>query len=211
MLHFAAAQSSRDFQKTIRQSGLSVINMRNDAKIPYVFHAELRYQVYRLEKRLVLRYNNLMQYKIPQNVQIEDKIVGPLTLKQLITLGVGGGITYGIYVTLARNFFIETWLIPTLIPGILTLLVTFVKINGIPFGKWVFLMIEFMWKPKIRTFVMGGGDLYMATLFAEKTKKAQTANDAETKAERDRERLKNIGEITKMLDTVQSKPQVNPL
>lgn len=31
-----------------------------------------------------------MQYKIPQNVQIEDKIVGPLTLKQLIICGVGG-------------------------------------------------------------------------------------------------------------------------
>lgn len=29
-----------------------------------------------------------MQYKIPQNVQLEDKIVGPLTLKQLIIVGI---------------------------------------------------------------------------------------------------------------------------
>lgn len=29
-----------------------------------------------------------MQYKIPQNVQIEDKIVGPLTMKQLIICGI---------------------------------------------------------------------------------------------------------------------------
>lgn len=29
-----------------------------------------------------------MQYKIPQNVRIEDKIVGPLTLKQLAIVGV---------------------------------------------------------------------------------------------------------------------------
>ena len=148
-----------------------------------------------------------MQYKIPQDVQIEDKIVGPLTLKQLITLGVGGGISYGIYVTLARNFFIETWLIPTLIPTILTLLVTFVKINGIPFGKWAILMVEFMKKPKVRTFVMGAADLYGATLFAEKTKKVQTGAELESKADRDHERLKNIGEITKMLDTIQTKPQ----
>ena len=48
-----------------------------------------------------------MQYKIPQNVRIEDKIVGPLTLKQLIILGVGGGITYAIYVALARVYYVE--------------------------------------------------------------------------------------------------------
>ena len=35
-----------------------------------------------------------MQYKIPQNVQIEDKIVGPLTLKQLGILGFGGATAY---------------------------------------------------------------------------------------------------------------------
>lgn len=144
-----------------------------------------------------------MQYKIPQNVQIEDKIVGPLTLKQLITLGIGGGISYAIYVGLAKSYFIEVWLIPTLVPAIITLLITFVKINGINFGKWCFLMVEFIAIPKKRTFVMGGADIYNATLFAEKVKKVQT-NTEETKAARDHERLSKIGEITKMLDTHQS-------
>ena len=77
-----------------------------------------------------------MQYKIPQNVQIEDKIVGPLTLKQLIILGVGGGFTYAIYTILASKYYWEVWLIPTAVPGLLTLAFTFIKINGIPFGKW---------------------------------------------------------------------------
>ncbi len=147
-----------------------------------------------------------MQYKIPQNVQIEDKIVGPLTLKQLITLGIGGGISYAIYVSLAKSYYIETWLIPTLIPTIITLLVTFVKINGINFGKWCFLMVEFMAIPKKRTFVMGGADMYSTTLFAEKVKKVQTGVGEKTKAERDHERLSKIGDITKMLDTYQSNP-----
>jgi len=148
-----------------------------------------------------------MQYKIPQNVQIEDKIVGPLTLKQLITLGIGGGISYAIYVSLAKTYYIESWLIPTAVPAIITLLITFVKINGINFGKWCFLMVEFMAIPKKRTFVMGGGDLYNATLFAEKVKKAQTGIGEKTKAERDHERLSKIGEITKMLDTHQTNPK----
>lgn len=142
-----------------------------------------------------------MQYKIPQDVQIEDKIVGPLTLKQLIVLGIGGGITYAIYTILAKQYYIEVWLIPTAVPGILTLAVTFLKIGGIPFGKWCFLMVEYLFKPKKRVFVMGGADNYMVTLFADKSKKVQTKDEGASKAERDRERLSKIGEISKALDT----------
>jgi hypothetical protein len=142
-----------------------------------------------------------VQYKIPQNVQIEDKIVGPLTLRQLIKLGIGGGITYTIYVMLAKSFYIEVWLIPVLIPGILTLLSTFVSIGGIPFDQWIFLSIEFIKNPRKRIFVMGAGDIYSATLFAEKTKKVQTGLSAEGKSARDHDRLQKIGEISKMLDS----------
>lgn len=142
-----------------------------------------------------------LQYKIPQNVQVEDKIVGPLTLKQLIVLGVGGGFTYVIYTVLASKYYWEVWLIPTAIPGLLTLAVTFLKINGIPFWKWCLLMLEFLFNPKKRIFLMGGADNYQATLFADKNKKVQTKSEATSKAERDHERLQKIGEISKALDT----------
>lgn len=147
-----------------------------------------------------------MQYKIPQNVQIEDKIVGPLTLRQLIKLGVGGGITYAIYVSLAKSFYIQVWLIPVLIPGILTLLFTFVKIAGIPFDQWIFLMVEYIKNPRKRTFMMGAADNYGETLFAEKKKTVQSNAEALSKIERDQERLKKIGQISKMLDSY-GKPQ----
>ena len=91
-----------------------------------------------------------MQYKIPQNVRIEDKIVGPLTLKQLITSGVGGGITYAIYIVLARKYFVEIWLLPTAISAGLTLIFTFVKIRGLSFSKWMLLMVEYFKNPKKR-------------------------------------------------------------
>jgi hypothetical protein len=141
-----------------------------------------------------------MQYKIPQNVQIEDKIVGPLTLKQLIMLGVGGGLTYAIYTILASKYYIEVWLVPTVIPGLITLAVTFLKISGIPFGKWCLLMVEYFVNPKKRSFVMGAADNYAATLFADKSKKVQTKEVNSDKLLRDRERLQKIGEITKTLD-----------
>lgn len=149
-----------------------------------------------------------MQYKIPQNVQVEDKIVGPLTLKQLIILGVGGGIAYVIYTTIGKDYELGIWLIiPLLIVGF-TLLVAFGKIANVTFGKWCLLMVEKFVNPQKRTFVMGGADLYQATLFAEKNKKVQTTVESATKAERDKERLQKLSQISKVLDSY-GKPQAS--
>lgn len=147
-----------------------------------------------------------MQYKIPQNVQVEDKIVGPLTLRQLIYLGVGGGITYVIYNYFGSRYYMGAWLILPFITGSLTLMVTFLKLNGIPFGKWVFLMAEYFFLPNKRIFIMGAGDNYSLSLFAQKEKKVQTGPVESSKAERDHERLEKIGEISKLLDSY-GKPQ----
>jgi hypothetical protein len=147
-----------------------------------------------------------MQYKIPQNVQVEDKIVGPLTLKQLIILGSGGGFSYALYTILAKAYYWQVWAIPVFLPAILTILIAFGKIGGIPFGKWCFLSIEYFVNPKKRTFIMGGADNYSATLFAEKPKAVQTNTDVADKLVRDRERLSKIGEISKVLDSY-GKPQ----
>lgn len=141
-----------------------------------------------------------MQYKIPQNVQIEDKIVGPLTLKQLIILGAGGGITYVIYMVLAKKFFIEVWLIPTAISGLITLAFTFIKINGNSFGKWLLLIVEYTMNGRKRTYEMGSADHYEATIFAKNEKKAHIKEAQETKAERDRKKLDKISEISATLD-----------
>ena len=40
--------------------------------------------------------------KIPQNVYVEDRIIGPITLRHLIICGLGGGISYALYSTAAK-------------------------------------------------------------------------------------------------------------
>ena len=141
-----------------------------------------------------------MQFKIPQNVQLEDKIVGPLTLKQLATLGIGGGIAYAFYVSLGKTYTILVWIWPVAFFTILTLAITFLKINGIPFGKWCFLMVEFMFIPRKRVFIMGAGDVYQATIFAEK-EKDKDVKKILTKKEKDQEKIKKLDQITKLLDS----------
>ncbi|MDQ2933200.1 MAG: PrgI family protein [bacterium] len=41
-----------------------------------------------------------MRYQVPQFIEIEDKIFGPLTLKQFIYLAGGGGLSFVMYVLL---------------------------------------------------------------------------------------------------------------
>lgn len=147
-----------------------------------------------------------MQYKIPQNVQVEDKIVGPLTLRQLIYAGIGGGISYALYSYFGKIYVMGPWVLMPIGTFILTLMSIFFHPNGITFGKWCMLTVEYFLMPNKRTFVMGAGDSYNLTLFAQKEKKAQTGPAETTKAERDHERLQKIGEISKLLDSY-GKPQ----
>lgn len=94
----------------------------------------------------------MLSYKIPQNVQVEDKIFGNiLTLKELLYLGVGGGISYVIYTYLARTYilgYMATGLI--CVPFLISLAFAFLKINDIPLLKFVLLFIEWSLKPHKR-------------------------------------------------------------
>ena len=70
-----------------------------------------------------------MQFKVPQFIDIEDKIFGPLTWKQFIYVAGGGGLCFIIYKSI--------WL-PLALPLIagvaaLALSLAFYKINNKPF------------------------------------------------------------------------------
>jgi hypothetical protein len=85
-----------------------------------------------------------MQFQVPQFIDIEDKIVGPLTLKQFLYLAAGFGLIFILYFTL--KFFI--WIIFAIIIGAIAIAFAFVKINGQYFSKIVISMINFYLKPQ---------------------------------------------------------------
>lgn len=92
----------------------------------------------------------MLQFKIPQNVEVEDKIVGPLTMKQLVICAGGGGVCYVLYLTLAKSYFVQVWAPPIAFIATVTLAVAFLEIRGIKFIKWILLMIEAMMNPNKR-------------------------------------------------------------
>ncbi len=70
-----------------------------------------------------------MQYQVPQFIEVEDKIFGPLTLKQFIYVAGGGGLCLAIYTLLPLYL-----AIPLSLPvAIFSLALAFYQINGRPF------------------------------------------------------------------------------
>lgn len=140
-----------------------------------------------------------MQFKIPQDVQMEDKIVGPLTLKQLIIVGVGGGIDYFIYISLSKMYVLEVSLIFVVPIGLLTLAIAFLKIKSIPFTQFVLLSLEFYLKPRHRIWTQGGAEIFTSIT----TPKPKTKAELEQVKQKNKtpKELKNLDEITQMLDT----------
>ncbi|MCK4387104.1 MAG: PrgI family protein [Candidatus Pacebacteria bacterium] len=90
-----------------------------------------------------------MQFQVPQFIEVEDKIFGPLTLKQFIYLVGGAGFSFALY-TFLPKFIAFALMAPVL--G-LSIALAFYKINGKPFVlilesafKYIFGNKLYIWK-----------------------------------------------------------------
>lgn len=136
-----------------------------------------------------------MQFKVPQDVQREDTIIGPLTLKQMIILGVGGGLAYAIYVSLAKAYYIEIWLPPVAIISILTLAFTFLKIHSLPFHEFLMNLIEYKMLTQKRYWIQGTGSTFVSSFEIDRDKKKNST------VKKIKKQKQSLEEISKVLDT----------
>ena len=70
-----------------------------------------------------------MEYQVPQFIEVENKVVGPLTLKQFIYLAGGGGISVAGFVYLPLYLSLPV----IAVFGGFALALAFYKMNGKPF------------------------------------------------------------------------------
>lgn len=140
-----------------------------------------------------------MQFKVPQNVQREDTIIGPVTMKQLIICALGGGIAYSIYVSLAKFYFWEIWIAPVGIVVAITATAAFIRIHDIPSYRFIFLLLEYTLLPKKRMWIKGSGDVFTSLLTptAPKTRKDKKV---QMKQETDLEKMDRLKELSNILD-----------
>jgi hypothetical protein len=70
-----------------------------------------------------------MRYQVPQFIDVEDKVIGPLTVKQFVYLAGGAGMSFLVYNFLP--FIVALLFIAAIIP--LSLALAFYKVNNKPF------------------------------------------------------------------------------
>src|SRR5487761_2165005 len=86
-----------------------------------------------------------MQYQVPQFIEVEDKIFGPLTLKQFIYLAGGAGLCL-MFFTLLPIYNALIFMLP--VAGF-ALALAFYQVNGRPFIEAVEHALGYAWGHKL--------------------------------------------------------------
>lgn len=86
-----------------------------------------------------------MQFSIPQFIDTEDRIIGPLTLKQFLWLLGGGGILTAVWMA-TKN--VGIFVIAAIPIGSLFFALAFIKINGRPLITFITNVILYMTRPQ---------------------------------------------------------------
>lgn len=87
-----------------------------------------------------------MQFQVPQFIETEDKIIGPLTLKQFMYVGSATGAAILIF------FLVDSIALFIMIGGVLeaiALALAFAKPYGRPLPKLVVSAFKFLWNPQV--------------------------------------------------------------
>ncbi len=137
-----------------------------------------------------------MQFKVPQFLEIEDKIFGPFTFKQFAYLTGGAGLCYILYKLLG----LLIGIVPILAIAGLSLALTFYKPNGKPFITMVEASIKYFMQSKLYIWkrhqvkIGGQGDV---------KKVAQVSNDLinENRAKLNGSKLRDLAWSLDILDS----------
>jgi hypothetical protein len=100
---------------------------------------------------LEINLEGILRFKVPQNIDMQDRILGPLTMVQFIYAVVGFGICYAIFSAIPAPL---SYLL--VIPiGLFVVCLDFVKVNERPFLNFFMSAIQFAGSPKQRFWSQG--------------------------------------------------------
>lgn len=88
-----------------------------------------------------------MRHTVPQFIERETPIVGPLTFRQLIIVGIGGVICVILYFSLGAKSFTLFLFLSFIIMGT-CLALTFVNVGGKPLISFLPIVFKFLSQPK---------------------------------------------------------------
>ena len=136
-----------------------------------------------------------MRYKVPQDVQREDTILFFITMRQLVLLMIGGGISYFLWVNLSKRFELST--LETILiwmPAIICAAFAFVKIKHIPLFQFILLLVEQLFFRAPRRFWQNNTGVFVSMTTGFHTtvkKKIETVNNKQVS----RDKIKNLAKF----------------
>lgn len=87
----------------------------------------------------------MAQFQVPQFIETEDKIVGPLTLKQFLYLAGAGFTSFMLFFVLQ----LWLWFIVTMFLAAIAASFAFIKVNGRPFAAFLNSVLKYAWYPRL--------------------------------------------------------------
>lgn len=101
-----------------------------------------------------------MSAKVPQDVTREDRLIGPLTLKQFLYILGGAAVVFIAYQYYTQRYLypLEFWSI-SFVAVTLSLAFAFARINGLPFATFMGHAFTFLFAPKNRSWDKDGEEL----------------------------------------------------
>jgi hypothetical protein len=102
----------------------------------------------------------MSQFQVPQFIETEAKIVGPLTIRQFLYIGVAGLLSFFFFFILKAWL----WIILTIIMGTAALALAFIKYSGRPLTVILKSALFYVWKPKLYLWQREEAKLQMPTL-----------------------------------------------
>ncbi len=91
----------------------------------------------------------MQKFVVPQFIDVESKILGPITVRQFATVAVGAVFLFAAYKLATFNLFL-IW--ATLILGA-TMLLAFFKFNGLPFHIFMLNVVSTYKRPMLRVWL----------------------------------------------------------
>jgi len=88
----------------------------------------------------------MQQYVVPQFIDVEDKIIGPVTTRQFVIMLAGSLLIAIFYKVFDFSLFLTSGIVTLIITGIFA----FLKINGRPFHFFVLNLFQTLKRPKLR-------------------------------------------------------------
>lgn len=134
------------------------------------------------------------RFVAPQFIDVEDRIIGPITTKQFILMIAGGVIIFLAFKILDQSAAILT----TLIVAGLVVLFGFVKINGRRFHEFIGSMIEVLKRPRIRVW---SKHVNLSEVIAKNKGNTQDVVKTDFTIQRKKIGAKNLRDLALLVDT----------